>query len=158
MGSRGLRQARRGAPQVPPPNSDFLSSPQLGAQRGQHLSLPRPPCGFYFPSLFLLPLDRLKIWNVWEAWRCLLHLLQSPGLSMEAGDLDQAGQEVPVCWPLQHPGLAVGGAEIKASKRPRPSLSAPAHGHTHLPRCHSSGKHPENPKTLSPLTWGTGGY
>lgn len=49
--------------------SDFLSSPQLGAQRGQHLSLPRPPCSFYFPPPFLLPLDRLKIWNVWEAWR-----------------------------------------------------------------------------------------
>lgn len=43
-------------------------------------------------------------------------LLQSPGLSMEAGDPDQAGQEMPVCWSLQHSGLAVGGAENKAAE------------------------------------------
>lgn len=48
--------------------------------------------------------------------------------------------------------------EGQRTKRPRPSLSAPAHGHTHLPRCHSTGKHPENPKTLSPLTRGAEGY
>lgn len=37
---------------------------------------------------------------------------------MEAGDPDQAGQEMPVCRSLQLPGLAFGGAEIKAAEGP----------------------------------------
>lgn len=74
---------------------------------------------------------------------------------MEAGDPDHTGREMPFCWSLQLPGLAVGGAEIKvAEAQPqcsRPWAYPPAQVSWHM----ETSKEPKD--NAPPFLWGRKG-